>query len=389
MAKQPFKSPKQPFKTHNTGNPVSPGNPLILSLSASEVGGVMFQCSRLVARFAVPVAAVTGLSAWASWKDPTACDSGIAGDSNKVPIRDCVIVSGTSSPSLATDVANISNIPLSNVEVKRFSDGEISCRYKESVRGLNVYIIQSCSSPVNDNIMELLLLVSAAKRAGANRVTAVIPYFGYKYHRRGAPISTMHNSRFLWSVSADLAAMLQTVGVDSVISVDLQRPGQGHEACFFDSEVPIENISSNDILANYFTEEVRLEGPVVVVAPNSDHVKKAIKFKQKLAAKGCYERIDHAIFLPSKEGNNTVLQASGAEFLGDVKGADVIIVDDICETGGTLSVLCRRLIKEGAKRVYFCASHGLFTSTSMEMIELSPVEQVVVTIPFHYLPQMM
>jgi len=173
--------------------------------------------------------------------------------------------------------------------------------------------------------------------------------------------------------------MLQTVGVDSVISVDLQRPGQGHEACFFDSEVPIENISSNDILANYFTEEVRLEGPVVVVAPNSDHVKKAIKFKQKLAAKGCYERIDHAIFLPSKEGNNTVLQASGAEFLGDVKGADVIIVDDICETGGTLSVLCRRLIKEGAKRVYFCASHGLFTSTSMEMIELSPVEQVVVT----------
>ena len=292
-----------------------------------------------------------------------------------------VIISGTAVPDLAKLVAKESGFSIANVQVKRFKDGEISCRYEESVREKNLFIIQSCAAPVNDNIMELLLLVSAAKRAGAHRVTAIIPYFGYKYHRRGLPISSVYNSRFLWSSSSDLADMLTSMGVDAVLAVDLQRPGQGHEACFFDNDTPIETISSNDLMVQYFADHIPLGEEVVIVSPNSDCVKKAIKFKQKLSKLKNFKQLSHGLFLPGKSGNddNVTSRVKGVEFLGNVHNADVVIVDDILETGNTLSVLTRRLVKEGARRVYLCASHGLFSSSSMELIDLSPVEQVVVT----------
>ena len=292
-----------------------------------------------------------------------------------------VIISGTAVPDLAKLVSKETGFSIANVQIKRFKDGEISCRYEESVREKNLFVIQSCSAPVNDNIMELLLLVSAAKRAGAHRVTAIIPYFGYKYHRRGLPISSVYNSRFLWSSSSDLADMLTAMGVDAVLAVDLQRPGQGHEACFFDSDTPIETISSNDLMVQYFADHIPLGDKVVVVSPNADCVKKAIKFKQKLSKLKNFKEIDHALFLHGKDSgyDNDVSRVKGVEFLGNVQDADVVIVDEILETGNTLSVLTRKLVKEGAKRVYLCASHGLFSSSSMELIDLSPVEKVVVT----------
>ena len=290
-----------------------------------------------------------------------------------------MIVAGTAVQSLGESISGSLGLSKGDVSVRRFSDGEIHCRFNESVREKNLYIIQSCAAPVNDNIMELMLLVSAAKRAGANRVTAVIPYFGYKYHRRGLPISTVHHSRFLWSASADFAEMLRAVGVDNIIAVDLQRPGQGHEACFFDSNTPIETISSEDLMVDYFATQVKLDEHVVIVAPNADCVKKAVKFKRKLQEVTMIENIDHAMFLAAPENTNVASKPAAAEFVGSVMGADVIIVDEILETGVTLSVLCRRLIKEGAKRVFLCSSHGIFSSTSMELIDLSPVTKVVVT----------
>jgi len=308
------------------------------------------------------------------------CDSSHAPSSKKNGLEGhTMVVAGTAVPRLGKDISDLLELKVADVDVRRFSDGEIHCRYNESVREKNLYIIQSCAAPVNDNITELLLLVSAAKRAGANRVTAVIPYFGYKYHRRGLPISTVHQSRFLWSASGDFAEMLSAVGVDNIISVDLQRPGQGHEACFFDNNTPIETISTEDLMVQYFASEVKLTNPVVIVAPNADCVKKAVKFKRKLRESTSLTNIDHAVFLAAKETTSAVSKPEAAEFVGSVQGADVIIVDEILETGVTLSVLCRRLIKEGARRVFLCSSHGIFSSTSMELIDLSPVEKVVVT----------
>jgi ribose-phosphate pyrophosphokinase len=198
--------------------------------------------------------------------------------------------------------------------------------------GKDVFIVQTCAAPVNDNVMELLLTVTAARRAGASTVTTVIPYFGYKYHRRGLPISTTYHSRFLWSAAGDLAKMLHAVGVDGVISVDLQRPGQGHEACFFDSSIPVETVSANDVFVDYFKTKVNPPlKKVVVVSANTECVKKARKFQRKLKNVLGIDEVDYAVFM--REGGaqyeSTTAVTRGSELLGDVQGADVIIIDDI------------------------------------------------------------
>ena len=133
-------------------------------------------------------------------------------------------------------------------------------KVNSQLRGKDVFIVQSCAAPVNDSIMELLLTVSCARRAGASRIIAVIPYFGYKHHRRWSPISSRKNSRFLSSGAMDFAHMLQEMGVDRVVAVDLQRSGQGHEACFFDNQVPLETIVTNDLFVDYIATNLSLEG---------------------------------------------------------------------------------------------------------------------------------
>jgi ribose-phosphate pyrophosphokinase len=213
-----------------------------------------------------------------------------------------VILSGTANLALSQQIADLLHTELLDVTTRRFSDGELNCVINESIRGKDIIIVQTCAAPVNDNIMELLLTVAAARRAGANTVTAVIPYFGYKYHRRGLPISTTYSSRFLWSAAADLAKMLQCVGVDSVVSVDLQRPGQGHEACFFDSNIPVETISTSQAFAEYFKNNI--EPPlkkVVIVSANTECVKKARKFQRKLKEVTGLEDVEYAVFMRGKK----------------------------------------------------------------------------------------
>jgi len=302
-----------------------------------------------------------------------------------------VIMAGTSSHSLASEICDILDAKVADVTVTRFSDGEVSCEINESIRGKDVFIVQSCAAPVNDSIMELLLTISALRRSGAQSITAVIPYFGYKFHRqRGLPISTAYHSRFLWNAAGDVAKMLAVAGVDKVVSVDLQRPGQGHEACFFESTVPVESISTNDVFVKHFHEKVKLQGPVVIVSPNTEFVKKAKRFQRKLKALTGLEKIEYAAFLEDDRvdtnitaGASSTLYNTGrftnTQLMGNVRGADVIIIDDIVDTAGSLSLLCRQLVKEGAKRVFVCASHGLFSEKAMELIDLSPVELVVVS----------
>lgn len=199
-----------------------------------------------------------------------------------VTLDNMTIISGTAHKELAEKIAKEVNVPLCNASVSRFADGEVSVQINDNIRGNDVFIVQTCSAPVNDSIMELLLMVSCARRSNVRRVIAVIPYFGYKHHRRGNAISTKHNSRFLWSGAGDFAAMLQEMGVDQVITVDLQRPGQGLESSFFDNTVPVETIISTDLFINYFTHELSLNHPITVVAPNAECFNKARKYQMQL-----------------------------------------------------------------------------------------------------------
>mmetsp|Transcript_20192 Transcript_20192/g.20292 ORF Transcript_20192/g.20292 Transcript_20192/m.20292 type:complete len:391 (-) Transcript_20192:122-1294(-) len=289
-----------------------------------------------------------------------------------------VILPGTSCPDLASEIAGHIGVKVGDVDIKMFTDGEVFCRVNEPIRGKDVFVIQTCAVPVNESIMEMLLTISCARRAGANRVTAVIPYFGYLHHRRGSPLSSKYSSRYMWSTTSDFAKMLTVMGVDRVISVDLQRPGQGQEACFFDNFIPVETIFSTNLMIDYIHEHIPLEEPVVIVSPDSDFSKKAHKFEKGLLAKGKLKNVSRAAFLHTEHHTGPV-DPNASEFLGNVAGADVIIVDDVVDSGGTLSTLCTRLLREGARKVYLCASHGVFSGNSMELIRLSPVEKVVIT----------
>lgn len=208
-------------------------------------------------------------------------DDGKAVDSGR-SLSNLTLISGSAHRKLAESIAHEVKIPLCKATLSRFADGEVSVQIMDNVRGQDVFIVQPCAAPVNDSIMELLLTVSCARRSGARRVVAVIPYFGYKHHRRGNAISTKHNSRFLWSGAGDFALMLQELGVDHIVAVDMQRPGQGSEACFFDNQVPVETIVTTDLFIENLLHKQKLTGPLTVVAPNAECYKKAKKFQGEL-----------------------------------------------------------------------------------------------------------
>lgn len=202
--------------------------------------------------------------------------------SSSITIDSLRLIAGSSNPKLANEISEVIKVPLSPANISRFADGEVSIQINENIRGKDVYIIQSCAAPVNDSIMELLLTVSTCRRASARRIVAVIPYFGYKHHRRQSKLSFKHHSRFLTSSPGDFATMLLELGVDRVIGVDLQRPGQGLEACFFDNNIPVETVLLTDAFARYLGNTEQLIEPVTIIAPNAELYKKGQIFKQEL-----------------------------------------------------------------------------------------------------------
>lgn len=299
---------------------------------------------------------------------------------DKNDLGSLILITGSSHRKLTNEISSLIEVPVADATINRFADGEVSIQINDSLRGNDVFIVQSCAAPVNDSIMELLLTVSCARRSGAKRVIAVIPYYGYKHHRRGSAISTQFQSRFLSSGAMDFAKMLQQMGVDRVIAVDLQRPGQGQEACFFDTEVPLEVVLSTNLMIEHFAKRVGLNRRVVVVTPNAECFKKAKKFQA-----GLQKRSDHqvqlAAFFASDTGSGPT-DTSKLELLGDninINGADILIVDDMVDTAGTLSDLSNLLKSSGAQNIYVAASHGLFTERSMELIQNAPVTKVFVT----------
>ncbi len=278
---------------------------------------------------------------------------------------------GNASPDLAQAVASHLQMPLSQAKVSRFNDGEIRIQIDENIRNADVYVIQSTcptkDSSVNDNIMELYFLIRAMKRSSAKAVTAVIPYFGYARQDRKT------ESRVPISAS-DIAMLLELAGADHIIAVDLHC---GQIQGFF-HETPVDNLYASMVFVPYFASKPDLFNPVVV-SPDAGGVERAQKFIKGLSAH--HVTADLAVIVKQRLEAGVIEKMS---LVGSVENRDAIIVDDICDTAGTLVRAAQELKNKGARRVYACVTHPVFSGPALMLIENSVLEEVVVadTIPF-------
>jgi ribose-phosphate pyrophosphokinase len=271
--------------------------------------------------------------------------------------KDIKIFTANSNKPVAQDIAKDLGLPMGASEVVTFSDGEISVSIKESVRGSDVFVVQSTSKPVNNHLMELLIMIDAFKRASAGRITAVIPYFGYARQDRKAKARD--------PISAKLCAdLIATAGADRVLTMDLHAPQiQG----FFN--IPVDHLLGVPILAPYFIE--KFEGQmddVMVVSPDLGSVTRARNFAARIEA-------PLAIVDKRRQRANV---CEVMNIIGNVEGKKVILVDDMIDTAGTLCNAAKAIIEiGGAKEVYACATHGVLSGPAIERIEDSPLKEVV------------
>ena len=270
---------------------------------------------------------------------------------------DMKLFAGNATPELAQKVAKRLYIELGDAVVGRFSDGEISVQINENVRGSDVFIVQSTCAPTNDNLMELIVMVDALRRASAGRITAVIPYFGYARQDR-----RVRSARV--PITAKVVAdFLSSVGVDRVLTVDLHAEQiQG----FFD--VPVDNVFGSPVLLDDMKE--RQFDDVVVVSPDIGGVVRARAIAKLL------NDTDLAI-IDKRRPQANVSQVM--HIIGDVEGRDCIIVDDMIDTGGTLCKAAEALKEHGAKRVFAYATHPVLSGKAVENIRNSVIDEVIVT----------
>ncbi len=270
---------------------------------------------------------------------------------------DMKLFAGNAVPELARKIADRLYIKLGDAEVGRFSDGEINVKINENVRGSDVFIIQSTCAPTNDNLMELIVMVDALRRASAGRITAVIPYFGYARQDR-----RVRSARV--PITAKVVAdFLSSVGVDRVLTVDLHAEQiQG----FFD--VPVDNVFGTPVLMEHLRQQA-FHNPVVI-SPDIGGVVRARALAKLL------NDIDLAIIDKRRPRAN---ESQVMHIIGDVNDRDCIIVDDMIDTGGTLCKAAEALKKNGARRVFAYATHPVFSGNAVANIRDSHIDQVVVT----------
>lgn len=270
---------------------------------------------------------------------------------------DMKLFAGNATPELAKKVAERLFIQLGKAKVGRFSDGEISVEIEENVRGGDIFILQSTCAPTNDNLMELIVMVDAMRRASAGRITAVIPYFGYARQDR-----RVRSSRV--PITAKVVAdFLSSVGVDRVLTVDLHAEQiQG----FFD--VPVDNVFGTPVLLDDMKQK-NLENPVIV-SPDIGGVVRA-RANAKLL-----DEADLAIIDKRRPKANV---AQVMHIIGDVKDRDCILVDDMIDTGGTLCAAAVALKKNGAKRVFAYATHPVFSGNAVDNLRDSCIDEIIVT----------
>lgn len=262
---------------------------------------------------------------------------------------------GSANRKLAEEIAEYSGIPLGKVELGRFSDGEISIGIKESVRGANVFLMQPMCAPIHENLMELLIMIDAIKRASANSVNAVIPYYGYARQDR--------KTRAREPITAKLVADLITAaGASRVVAMDLHA---GQIQGFFN--IPFDHLTAVPILANYFKQKRITRG--VVVSPDLGGVTRARELANRLG-------LPIAVIDKKRPAPN---KAEVMNIIGDVKGKVAILVDDIIDTAGTIVLGAEALHKRGAAEVYACCTHPIFSGPALRRLKKAPLREIVYT----------
>jgi ribose-phosphate pyrophosphokinase len=264
------------------------------------------------------------------------------------------VFSGNANPGLAKEICDYLNISLSSVEVRRFSDGEIFVEIGENVRGADVFIIQPTCPPVNDHLMELVIMVDALRRASARRITAVLPYYGYaRQDRKVAPRVPI--------TAKVVAEMLMVVGVRRVLAMDLHA---GQIQGFFN--IPVDHLYAAPVLLEYINKAFK---NVVMVSPDAGGVERTRAFAKRLKA-------DLAIIDKRRDRPN---ESKALNVIGDVKGKIAILLDDMVDTAGTLCNAAAMLKEAGAVEVHACCSHGVLSGPAIERLEASVIKSLVVT----------
>lgn len=271
--------------------------------------------------------------------------------------RKLLVFSGRSNPRFTSTVCESLQVELGRLEVVRFSDGELSVEIGDNVRGRDVFVVQSTSTPCNDHLMELLILIDSLKRASAGRITAVIPYFGYARQDRKVKPRV--------PITAKLVAdLLTTAGVSRMLSIDLHS---GQIMGFFN--IPVDNLNARPIIAPYLREKY-LGPDLMVVSPDVGGVTRARDYASSL------DNADIAIIYKRRGGTNQIAEM---KIVGEVEGKVCILVDDMIDTAGTLVKAAETLRQEGATKIIACATHGVFSGAAFERIAESAIEEVVVT----------
>ncbi|OGR03924.1 MAG: phosphoribosylpyrophosphate synthetase [Deltaproteobacteria bacterium RIFOXYD12_FULL_50_9] len=267
------------------------------------------------------------------------------------------VFSGNANPVLARDICSYLQIPLSEVEVRRFSDGEIFVEIGENVRGRDIFVIQPTCSPVNDHLMELVIMVDALRRASARRITAVLPYYGYaRQDRKVAPRTPI--------TAKVVAEMLMVVGVRRVLAMDLHA---GQIQGFFN--IPVDHLYAAPVLLEYISEKFKQDNEVIMVSPDAGGVERTRAFAKRLKS-------GLAIIDKRRERAN---ESHAMHVIGNVEGKTAILLDDMVDTAGTLCSSADVLLQAGAKEVYACCTHPVLSGPAIERIEKSVIKKLVVT----------
>ena len=271
-------------------------------------------------------------------------------------VKRVCLFTGNANPDLAQEIAKVLDTPLGEAKVSRFSDGETFCELRENVRGLDTYIVQPTCSPVNDNLMELLILCDALRRASAAGITAVIPYYGYARQDRKVAPRTPITSKLV-------ADLLVAAGVTRVVCVDLHA---GQIQGFFN--IPFDHLYALPVFLDDYLKQ-RFNENAVFISPDAGGVERTRAYSKRLGA-------SLAIVDKRRERANV---SEVMHLIGDVEGKDCIIIDDLIDTAGTLCNAARAVMEGGARRVVAVATHGVLSGPAVQRIEASPLEEVVVT----------
>jgi ribose-phosphate pyrophosphokinase len=271
-----------------------------------------------------------------------------------------MLFAGTTHPALSEEISDRLGVPISPCKISRFASGEIYVRAEDSVRGADVFVIQTHADPVNESIMEQLVLLDAMKRASAKRITAVVPYYGYsRQDKKGLAREP---------ISAKLVADLLTVaGANRVVSVDLHA---GQIQGYFD--FPFDHLTALPVLTNYLRDEHGLhDEDVVVVAPDAGRIKTAERLREYLHA--------DLAFLYKRRSRREAHKIEEMAVVGEVDGRPCILVDDMIDTGGTVATGAGVLAQHGAGPIFAAATHGVLSGKAVQFLEEAPIQEVVVT----------